>query len=121
VGEGNEGEELMGEFTTVCQAGDIPAGQGATFTVGERLVAVFYAEGKYFAIDDICPHMGASLGAGHLDEQLGVTCPWHAWRFCVADGTWCDNPNPRLKLETFEVRVENNQVQVRVAASGETS
>ena len=80
--------------------------------VGERLVAVFRFQGEYFAINDLCPHMGASLGAGYLDEEGAVTCPWHAWRFNVCNGTWCDNP--RLKTDTFEVRVEGDEIQVRV-------
>jgi nitrite reductase (NADH) small subunit/3-phenylpropionate/trans-cinnamate dioxygenase ferredoxin subunit len=99
------------EFVTVARIGDIPEGEGASFQVGERLVAVFLHEGRYLAIDDLCPHMGASLGAGYLDEEGVVTCPWHAWRFSVADGTWCDNP--RLSVDTFEVRVAGDEIQVR--------
>ena len=58
------------------------------------------------------PHMGASLGAGQLDEEGKVTCPWHAWRFDVCDGTWCDNPT--LKIDTFPVRIEGSEIQVLV-------
>jgi nitrite reductase (NADH) small subunit len=99
----------MAEFVTVANVGAIPEGQGITAVVGERLVAVFNSDGEYFAIDDTCPHMGASLGAGDLYEGL-VTCPWHAWRFKVSDGTWCDSP--RIKIDSFEVRVEGNEIQV---------
>ena len=84
-------------FTTVAKVGDIPAGEGRSFQLGDRLVAVFLHGDEYFAIDDLCPHMGASLGAGHLDEEGIVYCPWHAWRFRVCDGTWCDNP--RIKTD----------------------
>src|SRR3989304_1484599 len=87
-------ETIMTQFTSVAKVGSIPDGRGETFTVGDRLVAVFNHGGRYFAIDDLCPHMGASLGGGHVEEGV-VTCPWHAWRFRVCDGTWCDNP--RLK------------------------
>jgi len=100
----------MPEYITVAKVGSIPEGQGATFTVGERLVAVFHQNGEYWAIDDLCPHMGASLGAGHLDEEGVVTCPWHAWRFDICDGTWRDNP--RLKIDAFHVRVEGDEIQV---------
>lgn len=99
-------------FVTVAKVGSIPPGQGATFTVGDRLVAVFHVDGQYFAIDDLCPHMGASLGAGHVEDGI-VTCPWHAWRFRVCDGTWCDNP--RIKTDTFEVRVVGDEIQVRIS------
>lgn len=101
----------MSDFMTVAKVGDIPEGKGGAFVVGQRMVAVFNVGGEYFAINDTCPHMGASLGAGDVEEGV-VTCPWHAWRFRVSDGTWCDNP--RIKTDRFEVRVQGDEVQVRV-------
>ncbi len=100
----------MSNFVTVAKVGSIPEGQGATFPVGERLVAVFNQGGTYTAIDDICPHMGASLGAGQVDADGKVACPWHGWRFCVREGTWCDNPT--LKIDAFQVRVVGDEIQV---------
>ena len=100
-------------FHTVAKTADIAPGQGGTFKVGDRQVAVFNKGGEFFAIDDHCPHQGASLGAGHLDEDGAVSCPWHAWRFCVTDGKWCDNPS--LGVDTFEVRVVGDEVQVKAA------
>jgi len=101
----------MSEFTTVAQTGSIPDGQGITVVVDGRLVAVFYDQGKYWAIDDLCPHMGASLGAGEVHDGA-VVCPWHAWRFGLCDGTWRDNP--KLKVDHFETRVVGTDLQVRV-------
>jgi nitrite reductase (NADH) small subunit/3-phenylpropionate/trans-cinnamate dioxygenase ferredoxin subunit len=101
---------MMSEFTTVAKVGAIPEGEGITVVLDERLVALFCSAGRYYAIDDLCPHMGASLGAGVVEDGV-VTCPWHAWRFCVADGTWCDNP--RIKIDSFEVRVLGEDIQIR--------
>ncbi len=101
----------MAEFQTVCKVGDIPAGEGRTVAVGDRLIAVFHEQGQFQAIDDTCPHMGASLGAGCLENGV-VTCPWHGWRFRVADGTWADNP--RLKIPSYPVRVVGDDVQIQV-------
>ena len=103
----------MSEFQTVARVGEIPAGEGRAFVVGGRMVAVFFTDGKYTAIDDTCPHMGASLATGYV-ENGGVTCPWHAWRFCVTEGTWLDNPRASLRQKTHEVRVERDEIQVRV-------
>jgi len=99
------------EFTTVAKVADIPEGSGSAFAVNGRMVAVFNEAGKFFAIDDFCPHMGASLAGGYLEEGE-VTCPWHAWRFCIHDGKWCDNP--KVKIDSFEVRIEGEEIQVRV-------
>jgi nitrite reductase (NADH) small subunit len=106
------------DFITVAKVGAISEGEGQSFQVGDRLVAVFLQDGQYFAIDDLCPHMGASLGAGYLDNEGVVTCPWHAWRFCIRNGKWADNP--RLSVDTFDVRVEGDKIQVRLTRTDET-
>ena len=98
-------------FTPVTRTGAIPAGEGRTFEVAGRLVAVFFDGETYQAMDDLCPHMGASLGSGPFVDGV-VTCPWHAWRFRTCDGAWCDNE--KLKVEVFEVRVVGDMVEVRV-------
>lgn len=101
----------MNAFETVGKISDFEEGVGRAFAVNGRMVAVFKREGSFYAIDDLCPHMGASLAGGHLEGTI-VTCPWHAWRFCIKDGTWEDNP--RVKVDAFEIRVEGDEVQVRV-------
>ncbi len=113
----------MSEFTTVAKVGDIPDGQGSSFVVNGRMVAVFNEKGSFFAIDDLCPHMGASLAGGYVEDGV-VTCPWHAWRFCIKKGTWCDNP--RIGIDSFPVRIHEDEIQVLVVekespSSGEST
>jgi nitrite reductase (NADH) small subunit/3-phenylpropionate/trans-cinnamate dioxygenase ferredoxin subunit len=103
----------MADFQTVAKVGEIPVGEGRSFPVNGRIVGVFNVDGEYRAINDICPHMGASLSSGPLDGTA-VMCPWHAWRFCVNDGTWLDNPKSKVKTETYEVRVIGDEIQVLV-------
>jgi nitrite reductase (NADH) small subunit/3-phenylpropionate/trans-cinnamate dioxygenase ferredoxin subunit len=98
-------------FTPVAKVGSIPEGRGITVTVNGRLVAVFNVAGEYRAMDDLCPHMGASLGAGEVYNGA-VACPWHAWRFDTCQGTWCDNP--KLKIDVFETRVVGDVIEVNV-------
>lgn len=102
----------MRMFKTVARVGDIPAGEGRAYEVNGRMVAVFFIDGEYRAIDDFCPHMGASLAAGAVDDGA-VMCPWHAWRFTISDGTWCENP--RIKVDTFEVFLEGDEIKVGAA------
>jgi nitrite reductase/ring-hydroxylating ferredoxin subunit len=104
-------------FTSVARVGDIPPGEGRTFAVHGRLVAVFFDGTDYHALDDLCPHMGASLGSGPFVDGV-VTCPWHAWRFRACDGAWCDDE--KLRVEVFAVRVADDRIEVRVppAADG---
>jgi nitrite reductase (NADH) small subunit/3-phenylpropionate/trans-cinnamate dioxygenase ferredoxin subunit len=100
----------MAEFHTVCRVDDIADGEGKTVAVGNRLIALFRDGDCYFAIDDVCPHMGASLSGGYVANGV-VTCPWHAWRFRLTDGAWADNP--RIRIGCFAVRVVGDEVQVQ--------
>jgi nitrite reductase/ring-hydroxylating ferredoxin subunit len=102
----------MSDFTTVAKVSSIAPGRGEAFAVNGRMVAVFNIDGHYRAMDDTCPHMGASLSGGDVANGV-VTCPWHGWRFRVGDGAWCDNPKG-IVLDTFEVRVVGDEIQVRV-------
>lgn len=102
----------MGEFHSVCKLSELKEGQGKTVAIGPKLIALFLVDGKVNAIDDTCPHMGASLSGGHVEDNI-VTCPWHAWRFRVTDGTWADNP--RIKIGCHQVQVVGDDVQVQIA------
>jgi len=105
----------MSEFRTVAKVGDIPEGQGRSFAVGGTMVGVFLSQGRYLAINDFCPHMGASLADGYVEGDA-VSCPWHAWRFSLVDGTWLDNSKSGIRSACYEVRVEGVEIQVRVSA-----
>lgn len=101
----------MSDFITVARVGQIPEGSGKTFHVGDREIAVFLSGGQYYALDDYCPHMGESLGRGQVRDGA-VVCDRHLWAFNLHDGSCADVPT--LKAQTFEVRVQGEEVQVRV-------
>lgn len=59
--------------------------------------------GEIFAIDNLCPHKGASLGLGEIvgDE---IICPLHQWRFNLKDGS-CSVE--RFCIDKYEVLIED--------------
>lgn len=101
------------EFQTVCKKDSIPDGEGRAFPVNGTLVAIFRQAGQYFAINDSCPHMGASLASGHL-EGCDVICPWHAWKFCIKDGLWMDNPKSKVRTDSYAIRLVGDEIQVEI-------
>ena len=108
----------MSEFRTVCKVGDVTEGEGRAFEVGNKLIAVFLDQGRWYAVDDLCPHMGASLAGGYVEKGV-VTCPWHAWRFRLTDGTWADYS--KIKIGCYPVRVVEGDIQVQVPDPGATN
>ncbi|MCP4479548.1 MAG: Rieske 2Fe-2S domain-containing protein [Planctomycetaceae bacterium] len=99
----------MTDFITVAKLGDIPDGEGKAYKYNSRMVAVFNQKGQYHAIDDMCPHMGASLASGHL-EECTVVCPWHSWSFDIRDGAWCENR--RINIDVYQVRIVGDDIQI---------
>jgi nitrite reductase (NADH) small subunit len=76
---------------------------------GDRELALFNVEGSFHAIQAKCLHLGGPLGEGSLEGSV-VSCPWHGWQYDVRTG---ENEFDRaLKLETFEVVVEDGEVKV---------
>ena len=51
--------------------------------LSERLIAFRDSQGRYGLIDEFCPHRGASLWFGR-NEECGLRCPYHGWKFDVA-------------------------------------
>ena len=104
------------EFQTVAKVGDIPDGEGRSFAVNGTMVGVFLVDGEHLAINDFCPHMGALLSEGHVEDGA-VMCPWHAWRFDLRDGTWLDNRRGPVKTACYPVRIVDGEIQVSVPAA----
>jgi nitrite reductase (NADH) small subunit/3-phenylpropionate/trans-cinnamate dioxygenase ferredoxin subunit len=96
-------------WQTVARTDEIPEGEGRAFTVNGRAIAIFNDRGAYHAIDDTCPHAGASLSHGTLAEGT-VTCAWHGWRFYLCDGSWADYR--KLKIGVYPIRVVGDEIQL---------
>ncbi len=103
-------------------------GLGCTVvTGGGETIAVFWHNGRVYAVDNRCPHMGFPLDRGSVKDGI-LTCHWHHARFdlagggtfnpfaddvrtfpvVVADGeVWVDpSPPPRDEVKHWERRLE---------------
>lgn len=98
-------------FQTVGPLSEIPDGEGHLFRCGARQIALFRVGNDVRAIDNECPHAGASLYDGYTDG-VSVVCPLHAWEFDVTTGECLTIPN--MDVETFRVVVEEGIVKVEL-------
>ncbi|MFO0455912.1 MAG: Rieske (2Fe-2S) protein [Planctomycetota bacterium] len=48
-------------------------------------------------------------------ENCTVACPWHAWRFDIRDGSWCDNP--RVTIDSYPVEARAGALFVQIPDS----
>jgi|TARA_B100002003_G_scaffold247445_1_gene279046 NAD(P)H-dependent nitrite reductase small subunit len=99
----------MAEFVTVANKNDLQPGSCKVVDVNGKAIALHNVNGEFFATDNICPHKKGPLGEGTLEGEE-VSCPWHQWKFNVKTGV--SPVNPEAKIETFEVKVEGDEVKV---------
>jgi nitrite reductase (NADH) small subunit/3-phenylpropionate/trans-cinnamate dioxygenase ferredoxin subunit len=103
----------MATFVTVAHASAIPRGTGTVVTVHGYTIALFNLQGTFYAIDNLCPHRDYPLGMSPVLDNL-VMCIGHAWRFDIKTGECRSIPG--VRVQTYEVAVEGDEVKIRVDA-----
>jgi nitrite reductase (NADH) small subunit len=84
----------------------IPVGEGRTFAIGGKQIAIFYTRsGEIFAVQAHCPHRGGPLADGLIGERT-VVCPLHASKFDLASGEALGGPAGDCPIRTYPVRVD---------------
>ena len=94
----------MPDWIRVGRGDRLPCGQSVRVEV-EGLVIALHRDTRerLRAIDDECPHAAGSLADGCVVDDI-VTCPWHAWRYDLADGSRVDRPGQPIRTYDSEER-----------------
>ena len=102
----------MGELVRVAGVSEVEPGKGAAFDVDGKRIAVFNKDGSFYALDDTCPHAGASLAGGDLEGD-SVVCPWHYAEFSLETGA-VGCPPAAAGVQCYKVVVEGEDLKVEV-------
>ncbi len=94
------------------------------------VLAVGIAEGRPFAVSNLCRHQFAKLGRGQVRDGC-LECPWHRARYDVVSGAMVDGPKGKLfgfgpysktvqaaanavaPLKTYDVELRNGEIVLR--------
>lgn len=109
-----ENPDLIATATAFHRVGSVSAlrsGQPVGGTVEGKEVAVFAVADGFVATSGICPHAQGPLCEGEVDGHT-LTCPWHGWQFSLDSGV-CEE-DPGLQLERYEVRIDGDDILVRL-------
>jgi nitrite reductase/ring-hydroxylating ferredoxin subunit len=82
------------------------AGGRALFEFDHKSLALFNVDGTLYAIDDSCPHQGASLCGGRLEGRV-IQCCAHGLRFDLASGYLLNSKT--LKVANYPVEIVDGQ------------
>jgi nitrite reductase/ring-hydroxylating ferredoxin subunit/uncharacterized membrane protein len=98
-------------WTDVMRAADLQDGKPHRADLnGVRLLLVREG-GEIRCLAEVCSHLGGPLAEGTIADGA-VTCPWHASRFSLSDGSVLDGPATHPQ-PCFDARVNGEQIQVK--------
>ena len=97
-------------YQRVAALADVPDGGTLAVELDGRPLVLARTGESVHALDDACPHAGAPLSEGVLDEGA-VTCTWHGWSFRLTDGVCLDQPG--YAVPCHRVRVVDGEILVR--------
>ena len=89
-------------WTSLCDLTDLREDTGRYVEIGGFQLAVFLHDGRVYVIDNRCPHAGANLAGGSIDQGC-VVCPKHSWPFRLHDGQLRDTPG--VGVDVYPVRL----------------
>jgi glycine betaine catabolism B len=101
----------VSDFVRVASTSEIPAGKMKKVIVGSQQVLVVNLKGKYYAIGNVCTHLGGPLDRGILSGNE-VECPLHGSHFDVTSGQVKRGPAARPE-PVYDVKVEAGSILVR--------
>jgi nitrite reductase/ring-hydroxylating ferredoxin subunit len=102
----------VGEYVKIAEAKAVLKNQMQVFTVKGQKILVVNVEGKLFAIENRCPHMGYPLFFGSLEGDV-LTCGFHSAKFNVRTGESV-GPVTSECLKTFPVKIQNSSIFIEV-------
>ena len=97
-------------WVKVAELSEVTEGQPKAVQMGEgRSIALFNVDGRIYATDNQCPHMGYPLTRGTVRNGI-LTCDWHRRSFDLEGGgcfhVECDD------LRTFPVDIRGSEIWI---------
>ena len=102
-----------GTWIRVTTEEHIPPREGRAVHIGGRELAIFNVGDRYLAVDGRCPHKGGPLCDGIVAGDT-VVCPLHAYKVSLTSGRVERPSGIAACVRTYETRVENGIVMLRL-------
>ena len=99
-------------FVAAAKLEDVPAGAKKLVEVNGQSILLCHTHGRIFAVRNLCSHAFEALADGRMKNGW-IACPVHGARFDLETGAAL-NPPASTPIDTFEVRVEGDMVEVAV-------
>ncbi|TFG96337.1 MAG: Rieske (2Fe-2S) protein [Calditrichales bacterium] len=101
----------MKTFYRVASEFEILPGKGLKIRIKGKNIVILRYRDTFLAFQNECPHQYADLSDGYIKEEK-LYCALHHWSFELPGGAY--SFNPELKLRSFAIKVENQQIFVGI-------
>jgi nitrite reductase (NADH) small subunit len=102
----------MSQWVRIGAASEMPAeGMAKAFELPDTTICVARIRGQFAALNDVCPHQGAPLSEGAIEDGR-IVCSWHGWSFDPKTGA--ELCNPLASATVYPVRVDGDDVLCEV-------
>ena len=100
-----------GEYVRIAALSELPpVGECREFQrANGRLICVANVKGHFVAMDNVCPHLGGTLGQGTVEYGF-VVCPWHGWQ--IDPKTGVAQQDHDCKVDIYDLHIEGDDVLI---------
>jgi nitrite reductase/ring-hydroxylating ferredoxin subunit len=102
----------VGEYVKIAEAEAVLKNQMQVFKAKGQEIVVVNVEGKFYAFENRCPHMGYPLFFGSLEGDV-LTCGFHSAKFNVKTGKSLGQVTSE-PLKTFPVKIQNSSIFIEI-------
>jgi len=99
------------KYIFACNLSELSEGSGKKVVIEDEEIALFREDGQIYALNNFCLHQHKSIIHDGFIEDGFVVCPAHGWKFKLENGK---QPGERRGLKSYEVKVEENKVYIKV-------
>jgi nitrite reductase/ring-hydroxylating ferredoxin subunit len=106
---------------------ELPDGQRRVVHLAGHPILLLHHKGQIYALNNVCPHMGAALENGEVTEDAAIVCPRHRSVFDLRTGevkVWTPWPPgvgrllgsvaKEKALRVYPIRVEQGSIRVGI-------
>jgi uncharacterized membrane protein/nitrite reductase/ring-hydroxylating ferredoxin subunit len=103
------------DFVVVAPLSQLEEGSSLRAEIDGNVISIMRLGNEVYAIQEFCTHRFGPLSEGKI-EGTEIMCPWHRSCFDIRTGKVTQGPAD-LDIKTYETRIEDAQIQVRVESA----
>jgi 3-phenylpropionate/trans-cinnamate dioxygenase ferredoxin subunit len=84
-----------------------------TMIIAGKKICIAHSQQGFFAVNDKCPHNGASLGNGYCTKDNSIVCPLHRYHFDLKTGRAKSGLGDVVETYPLEIRPDGVYIGFR--------